>query len=421
MASICAFAQEPVETLAPAYSGQVVSPTNLTSLSGEFFNHDFFNVYAFINGLHDSNVQQVGGATSPSWGYSLGGGIDAYHNFQTGELSLTYRGDYRDYGSNAYESGSDQNLAFLYSQRLGPRWTLATNINAGQTFYGSQYYSYGNAGPITPIANPFSSETRFLQGGISVTYEKTARLSYSFRGNGFLTRYSFQPSFGSSGGIGAASVSYRLNRRSTVSGTYSHTTFIYQHNVGTSQIDSVFLTLTHTFSDRTSVSISGGASHTHIQGDFSSQLGNESIPGFVAGPYNETSWVPSFEATVAHNWRQVEFSASAGQTVAPGNGVYLTSRSDFVSGTASRSWRKLNLSAGGGYFHITSVSNAVSGSYNTASLAASVGYMLMRYLGVHFSYNYFLYGNFGNFNNVNDNRITFGFSFSSKSIPMTLF
>ncbi len=45
----------------------------------------------------------------------------------------------------------------------------------------------------------------------------------------------------------------------------------------------------------------------------------------------------------------------------------------------------------------------------------------MRYLGANFRYDYVHYGNLNPYTGVSDNRLSFGFSFSSKSIPLTLY
>ncbi len=424
--AVSCFAQQqaPASTPPAENSAQVTSPENLTSAAGEFFNHDFFNFFAFTDLVHDSNLSTFGGGQSGAWGYDIGGGVTGYHQFETGTLSLSYRGDYRSYGG-ANSSGTDQSLAFSYTQRLNQRWSMSVNASGGIYLFGANYYSYGNEGPTTPITNPLSTETRFLQSGLSVTYQQSRRLAYTVSGNFFLTRYNYSQAFGSTGGSGTVSANYRLDRRNNVGATYSHTAFYYQQNAGSAQIDTVFVTYSHVFSNRTTLDLSGGVSRTHAQGTITEPVtvvvAGQTLSGFVGGAYNQIAYVPSFQGTLARNWRRFEFSVSAGQTVSPGNGVYLTSKDAFVSGSVSRSWRRSNFSAGGGFFHIISLANTVSGSYTSGSFAASYGYNIVRYLSAHVAYSYYRNGSFGTFTSNNDSRFTIGLSVSSKSVPLTLF
>ncbi len=46
---------------------------------------------------------------------------------------------------------------------------------------------------------------------------------------------------------------------------------------------------------------------------------------------------------------------------------------------------------------------------------------LMRYFGVNFGYSYIRYGTLAPISAVSDNRLSFGVTFSSKSIPVTPF
>ena len=81
------------------------------------------NFYAFGNGVYDSTfpVYQGGQFNNPTadqgaWGYEVGGGITAFHDFSRGSLSLSYRGGYRNYQSSIYPSGTDQNLSLYFKK-----------------------------------------------------------------------------------------------------------------------------------------------------------------------------------------------------------------------------------------------------------------------------------------------------------------
>jgi hypothetical protein len=140
------------------------------------------------------------------------------------------------------------------------------------------------------------------------------------------------------------------------------------------------------------------------------------------GPYKLNKLTPSVTGTVSRRVRRIVASASIGQGVNPGNGVYLASRSRFVNGTVSYNInRRSNVSASGGWFYLTSLANTVSTSYSTSSLGASYGYSLSRHLSANARYDYYRYGGLLSYSGAADNRFSFGITFSSQTIPLTLY
>ncbi len=63
----------------------------------------------------------------------------AYHRFRDGEISISYRGDYRDYQSSLFGNGTDQNLGLSYVKRLNRRWTFYLYTSAGIYLYGNTF------------------------------------------------------------------------------------------------------------------------------------------------------------------------------------------------------------------------------------------------------------------------------------------
>jgi hypothetical protein len=403
--------------------------STMTGLASQFFQRNFLNLYAFANAVYQTTPLVYGSQNTGSFGFQIGGGIDLLHQFETGTVSLGYRGTYSDYAGTNYENGTNQSLIFLATKRLSPRWSFSVTANAGISLYGGQYYGPEATGYSTPVTNPFSPETRFLEAGLVLSYRQTRRLSYSAIGSFFLSRYTGLYGVGTTGGIGAISASYLLNARTSLSGTYSHDAFYYQQNVGNTSVDSVFATLSHRFTRRTRVTLSGGVAHAGGSGRAGIPVkvivdGQTYIVNTIV-PFTESSWIPSFEGSVYHNVGRFVVSANGGQTITPGNGVLLASRDLFVNGYISRTWRSSNLSAGGGYMHIVSVSNsirnALTGTYDSANLNVTYGHRLRRYLSAQAGFSYFLNGSIGKFGGISESRYFVGLTFSTKGIPLTLF
>lgn len=399
---------------------------NPVTLSGQFFDHDFVNYFVFGNGIYDTRVPVLQSSqTSGGFGYEVGGGVTAAHRFRDGNFSISYRGDYRGYFNSGYNRGTDQSLLLSYDKRLGRRWVFSTSASGGILQYGGGFYSATPSPGNSVVANPFSAQTRFVYASVSFSYQQTRRLSYVFGGNFNLNNYNYAGALGSVGGSGSVSLLYRTTVRTTVGGTYSRTYYKYTQGAGQTTIDGYSLTVSHTFRDHWLATINAGVSRVHSSGTITVPLaalfGGQLVNGFVTGPYDRVSLTPSFQGSLTRGWRHASASVSAGQGILPGNGTFLTSRNQFLNGVYSYSTRRSNISFGGGYFRLESISNTVSQSYSSGTMTVSYGYTIRPHLAANLRYDYIHYGGLGTFTTINESRFSFGLSLSSKSIPLTLF
>ena len=398
------------------------------TLAGQFFEHDFVNYTLFGNIIFDSNLATLQGAQTAngsSLGWSAGGGVSASHHTRNSAFSLSYRGDYRHYGSSGYGSGTDQNLSLGYSLQLSRRWSTSISATGGILLYGTGFYGITPSTSVSVATNPLTPETRFLSTGINFSYQQTRRLSYVFGGQFFLNNYNSVGGFNSIGGSGLFSVVYRLTGKTSLSGTYSHTYYAYSQNVGTSTLDGGSVTLSHTFPSRWQASATVGIFRNHASGTISVPvsivLAQQTVNGYVTGPYDNVTLVPSFQGSLTHYLRHSALSISGGQGIQPGNGVYLTSRSQFFTGTYSYSTRRSNIGFGANYSRLSSIANSISQTYSSGGLSASYSYVVRRHLSADFRYDLISYGGLGNYSAATEHRLSAGLSFSSQSIPLTLF
>lgn len=399
------------------------------SLADQFFDNNYFNYYLFANGVYDTYAPLLNSTGQSSnngaFGYSIGGGVTGTHKFRRSVLSLSYLGSYQDYKSSLFSSGTNQNLNLTYSQRLSRRWTLSIAVGAGILFYGNGYFGSQPTSATNVQANPFGSQTRFVSSSVSARYNFTRRMSLSLTGFFGLQRYSFPGSIGNTGGGGDVGLQYRITARTTVSGDYSRSYYKYQGSAGDANIDNVSLSIYHMLPRHWIVSASGGISHTNTTGVIAIPLslitGQQGVGGYVLGRYNATAYLPSFSGTVTHNMRHSSFNFSGGQSVASGNGYYLASRNQFINGGYSRALYRSFISAGMNYYRLKSVANAVQTTYNGFSAGAGYGYTVTKHISANFRYDYLRYGNLAPLPSVADNRLSFGVSFSSKSIPLTFY
>jgi len=411
--------------------------SNPVTLASQFFeNNNYVNYFGFANGIYDSYAPTLNSSgqsvNNGGFGYQVGGGVSASHTFRRASLSLTYSGGYSDYSSSTFSSGTNQNLGFNYTRRLSRRWTFAFSQGAGSILYGTGYISpSGNSlnlsgdSPSQVALNPFSTNTRYLSSNVNFAYQQTRRWSYVFSGGFFLQRFSNVNSIGMTGGSGSFGVNYRTTPRTTIGVSYNYSSFVYQHDSGDSQINGIQGFVSHQFPNHWFVTVSGGITHSQISGFIvlpaTALTGNVGPGGYVTGYYNTGSNFPSFNGSVSRVYRKSQITASAGQSVISGNGYYLASRNQFLSGLFSKSYKRANISAGANWFKLRSAANTVAYDYTSSGVGVSYGYQLMRHLSSNFRYDFIHYGNLPPTPGINDNRLSFGFSLSSKSIPLTLY
>jgi hypothetical protein len=402
--------------------------TRRVTAASQFFDHDFVNVFAFANGIWDSRVPILTSSRSgygSGFGWEAGGGIDLSHQYRDGGITLSYQGSYRDYPSSTFHGGTQQSLALAYSKRLSKRWTFGASVSGGILSYGSSYYGASALG--TDIStNPFSSESRFVSAGVSLTYAQSRRLSYVFSGAYFLNNYTYGGSFSSYGGDGSAAIYYRLTARTTIGGSYTHTYYTYSHGAGTSNLDTGLLTLSHRFPDHWQLDLSAGASRIHSQGIITELVSvifdGEIVTGYEIGRYNRTIFSPSYQGFLTRGYRRSTFSIGGGQNVTPGNGTFLASRSQYGSAIYSMTLpHRSTVGFGASYIRLSSVANSVSASYATLGASVNYGINLKSYLNANFRYDFLHYDGLFGFTSLNESRLSLGLSISSKQVPLTLF
>ncbi|HEX4773436.1 MAG TPA: hypothetical protein VH351_21575 [Bryobacteraceae bacterium] len=388
---------------------------------------NYINIFGFANGITDS-VDAGPAFTGANTGTAFegGGGITANHDFRTGTFSLGYTGDYRTQANPQFPKGTQQTVNVLFRKLLTRRWTLSVQENAGIYPLGNPFLQPGvttQSGGIQTTS--FATQTKFSGSTVSVAYQKSRRLSYEFTGTLTVLRYNSPFSYGNQSIGGSGSVLYRLNRSTTVSGTYQYSSFLYENNAGTASSNTGYLSLSQTLARHWTLGISGGATHTNASGTaevpVGVQIGSVVIPVLVLQHYSQATNLPYAQGSVSYNLRRTVWSVSGGESVVPGNGFFLASRSIGVSGVFSYNWRRSNISAGGFYSRLTSIAYASSNKVNTADFQISYATNLTRYLGTNVRYEHVDYGNIGIYSARSDNRVTFGLYLSSKSIPLAIF
>jgi len=301
-----------------------------------------FRLFGEITGVYDSglvpiltnsngNAVPLGGA---AYGYTLGGGLIGSKTWRHDKLKIEYNGNYQNYVNHSLFNGSNQFLNLEYSRQLTRHVTLNLKETAGTSILANGYYSYL---PLTntdlfavPANELFDNRTNFLQSRVDLTWQKTARLSFSVGGEGYLVRRNIFALAGLNGYTLRGDVSYRLTRRQTVTASYSHSYYDFQRQFGNSTLNtgaigySVGLNRSWDFSSQVGVTFvnSLGLQQVALDPAIAAIVGVSEVTTTFA----RTVRVPVLEARVIRRFSQAQLSFDASSRVVPGDGVFLTSR-----------------------------------------------------------------------------------------------
>jgi hypothetical protein len=383
-------------------------------------NGNSFDFFLFADGIYNINVpvynQSTPGTYGDSPGFDVGGGLDLYHRFQRGSISLTYAGSWREYSNSNLYSGVQQGLNFNFKYLLSRRLTLSLLQNIATAPNGIGAYQFAQ----NPYAgsNGEAGESRLFLTGGGLNYQQTTRFSYQFSGDFFVSQYHPYNAYNSLGGQGTGSINYRISRQATIAFSYSYLHFNYSNvgNVSSNQMG--YATYAYAITPRTQFSVSGGVT--------SASLKEEILVGTppLLGVFHSTTVFPYFNGNLTHTARRGSASIQASQSVLAGNGILGTSKAISVSGSAAYSPSpKWALSGTAGYQHLTALGLQMQtgNSYGNGFVGLGFSYKLSRHFGLRSNFNYGLYDNYGNVGRNATGMVSFGITFTSGDRPVISF
>ncbi len=394
-----------------------------------------FRFYGEVTGIYDSgltpvstdsqgNLINVGG----NYGVEAGFGVIGSRRWKRDRLSLEYKGSFRHYTSNSYFDGTDQFLNLAFSHVLTRRIVLDLKETVGTTSLGNGAFSYL---PLTntdlfavPTNELFDNRTNFAQSRVDLTWQKTARLSFGFGGEGFVVRRRSLLLAGLNGYSARANVAYRLSRRQTISASYDHSYFDFQRLFGDANLDSGSLGYSIGLSRKWDFSMQAGATRVESLG-----LHQVSIDpaiavlvgqSFATVTFHALSYLPSAEIRLIRRFDRSALTMSASQGASPGNGVYLTSRQ--TNGGADYSYtgyRKMNVGASFGYSRLSAIGQTL-GTYSGYTGGLGATYKLSHDTHLQFRYDYRRYTTQNTAFQKDSQRVSIGLAFSPGEKPLAI-
>lgn len=394
-----------------------------------------FRFYGELTGIYDSGLTPI--VVDPqgnvpnfgAYGVEAGFGVVGSRTYVHDKISLEYRGTYRHYSNHSYFDGTDQFLNLAYTHQLARHITLDLKETAGLVSLANGEFAYvplSNTDLFAVPANElFDNRTQFLQSRIDLVWQKTARWSFGFGGEGFVVRRRSLALAGLNGYNARANVAYRLSKRQTLSANYEYTYFDFQRQFGNARTQSGTL---------------GYSIGLSRKWDFSTQLGGVRVAtsgltqvavdpaiaaivgqSFATVTFARIIYVPMIEARVIRRYDRSSLTVGYSMGVSPGNGVYLTSRQNV--GTAAYSYtgyRRLTVGANASYGTMTAVGQTLG---QLANFQAGLGttYKLGRATHLEMRYDYRHYTTQNSFYQKDSNRIMIGLAFSPGETPLAIF
>jgi len=369
---------------------------------------------------------------------SIAAGVDGFagvygsKRLRRGSFGINYSGHYRNYPSQEILNGTDQNLGLFTNRQLTKRSTLSFFISAMTTnrAFGNSFASFAidpTLGSIFgPIAEVFDNRVYFANGNLNYSYQKSARLSVSISGDGFIMRRTGQVLFGTNGTSTNAMVSYRLSRRQTISAGHQFFMFNFTRNFGDSYGNGAFGGYSIQLGKRAQVSLQGGflrleslgLTTTAIDPVIAALIGVSSVQEV----FYSTSIMPTAQVSISYRVNRLHsFGFNGGIAATPGNGIINTARSTFAGSNYTYSGiRNWGLGGGVQYMKMASligpnqIFETVQSSVNTSrKLTNQIFFTLMagnrKFLGTSTS----------GFKR-NSYQVSAGFTWSPRQIPISI-
>lgn len=394
-----------------------------------------FRYYGELNGVYDTGlapvaVDQGGNPVNigASYGAEAGFGVLGSRTWRRDALSLEYHGTYRHYVSNSLFNGTDQFLNLAYRRILSRRISLNLKETVGTTSLANGFYSFVPLTDTDKVAVPtnelFDNRTNFLESRVDLTWQKSARLSFSAGGEGFIVRRRSLALVGLQGYSARADVAYRVTRRQTVSLNYGYSSYDYQRTFGSAIIQSLAGGYSFGLSRRWDFSSQAGILRVNTLG-LQTTILDPAVAAIVGQTavtttFNRTVYAPLGEVRLIRRFDKSSLNFTYSTGVTPGNGVYLTSKQNV--GTIDYSYvgfRRFTASASASYGTLSAVGQTI-GKYTNYQNSAGFTYRLIKDAHLDFRYDYRHYTTQNTVFQKDSQRVTLGIAYSPGEKPLAI-
>jgi hypothetical protein len=431
-----------IASVAEAQLGDYLGPSIMSRGAGDIGTRGGQNVdlrfFVNVNGIYDTGLLPLSTGTNGQLvdpgglaGVEAQVGVYGTHSWRRANIGLDYKGNFRHYNQQSYFDGSDQQLVLGYTYQKSRRLQVEFQGLAGtysQGFGGvaaqtSAGLASGGISPSTGIL--FDNRAEFLQGGMDVTYLKSARNSFSAGGLGYDVMRQSKALVGMHGYTLHGAFEHRLSMTSAVGLIYTHFHYDFPRAFGESTADSIQLAYTAAFDRRRwKVKLLGGGMQVEVEG-----LQTVALDPLVASilgvsttvqTYYRKTIIPSINGNLTRQFKSSNLTFDYSQGISPGNGVYLTSRQETAGGIFTYNGvRKTSLSVEGNYNSYSSLGQSLT-PYRYFGGGGSVSYAVSHALHLTARYDSRHQEIDMSFLKKTSYRMSFGIAFSPGDIPLSI-
>jgi hypothetical protein len=309
--------------------------------------------------------------------------ISGLHSWRHTKLGLSYSISGFHNPQASFYDGINQSLAIGITHLLSRHAVLSLHTAAGMSSQNNSGVTLISTIPFDPstLYRPtndfYDNRTIFVTSQASVAIQKSTRLSYSFGVDGFLTRRRSTALYGVGGGGAHGDIQYRAARRTTIGVAYNYVHFAFHDIFSSTDAHTLYATFARTLTKSTEFSGNFGVSRYETK--FVQSVAVDPAVAALIGisvaervAYSKAV-TPNFGARISRTVRRGNMFLSAGRSITPGNGLFLTSTSTNVTtGYSYAGLRRWSLAAAGMYSNSQSVGNVI-GNYSNYSVNLSAG------------------------------------------------
>jgi hypothetical protein len=320
-------------------------------------------------GVSGTNAQgQIPSTSSYGGGVTLG--LSGAHSWKHTHLGLSYSGSFYDYAQANYFAGLSQGLLLGLTHQFSRHLSFSLRESAGifsqfppATVSLNSSVPFDTSQSQIPTTDFYDNRTIYSSTMADLVYQASTRLSFSLGGGVFDNIRRSAALYGALGETGYADAQYRVSRQTTVGATYSYSHYSYTDSIGGANINTAGLSMSTRFDRWTELSLFGGASR--VSSSFQQTVPIDPAILAILCPANVVAvcpltaatvinrnlfWGPNFGVRLSRSFQRGVAYLSAGESITPGNGLFLTSRAATASvGYGYSGLRKWNLSIGASY------------------------------------------------------------------------
>jgi len=349
-----------------------------------------FTVFAGASGTITTDPSGTLNGKDFYYGEALNFGVTGSHSWAKSFIGLDYLGSYHRYSGFSLGNGFEQSLALIYDRQLSRRWVLNVRESAAVSKLAlgglASYGFFTNDLIGVPVNNIFDSYAYSTQTSGSLSWQKSSRVTIGIFGDAFQVHRTSLALVGVRGYRAGASAGYKVARHDELTASYSFVHFGFPRAFGASDMHGAQLGWNHQFNRYWSGTLAAGGYRVETLGTENVTLDPEvaAILGRNSGirAVYRVSYAPSIAAVLNYRYQRQNFTLSANMGVSPGNGVYLTSRTNSANiGYSYSGFRRASLSANFGYAQYSSLFQQV-GKYSSWLGGVGTGYRITDYMSL---------------------------------------